>query len=168
MYASAVLGKLNSTFVEDLGSEVDSIFLDVANPANADSQQKLSGSPHDLFPFTRHKSWFDSHSFASGLFPFADGKSMESSGESVNFYYGAYLWTTVRAGSSDQNTKAVDWARLLLAMELRGVKTYWHMVEPDADVDTYHASNIYNPTFAKNLMVGNGKFNSFLLGGRYN
>jgi len=157
LYASAVLGKLNATFIEELGGAVDAIMLDVANPVNADSQQLPDGSSiQGLFPFTRHKSWFDSHSFASGLFPFADGKSMESSGESINFYYGAYLWTMVStATDKHKSNDDVDFARLLLAMEMRGVKTYWHMVTPDAETDTYHALDIYNPLFAKNLMVGN-------------
>ena len=66
------------------------------------------------------------HSFASGLFPFANGKSQESSSEAVNCYYGAYLWSQVRWGNSG-DSKMVDFARLLLATELTGAKTYWHM-----------------------------------------
>ena len=75
---------------------------------------------------------------------------MESSGESVNCYYGAYLWSTVRW---EKKPEYVDFTRLLLAMELRSVKTYWHMVTPDRKSDTFHAADIYNPHFAKNLMV---------------
>lgn len=40
-------------------------------------------------------------------------------------------------------------------MEIRGVKTYWHMLDPDGESDKFHVSDIYNPIFAKNLMVGN-------------
>lgn len=133
----------------EYGPAVDALFLDVANPA--DLSPKMS-SAADLFPFTRHKSWYDSHSFASGLFPFADGKSMESSTESVNCYYGAYLWSTVRW---EGRPERIDFARLLLAMEIRGVKTYWHMTVPDDESDASPAASLYNPHFAKNLMVGN-------------
>lgn len=157
MYASAVLGKLNSTFVEEQRDAIDALLLDVANSHNADSQMHPDRSSlHGMFPFTRHKSWFDSHSFASGLFPFADGKSLESSGESVNFYYGAYLWTKVSTAYAKHSTnEEVDFVRLLLAMEMRGVKTYWHMVTDPEKKNSYHTSDIYNPLFAKNLMVGN-------------
>mmetsp|Transcript_1099 Transcript_1099/g.1508 ORF Transcript_1099/g.1508 Transcript_1099/m.1508 type:complete len:1130 (-) Transcript_1099:52-3441(-) len=194
LYASAVLGNLNSTFVEEYGDAVDALMFDVANSAHSESPEQTSGnnihaeksffpffkwgdnksesiSDDDnavFLPFTRHKSWFDSHSFASGLFPFADGKSMESSAESINCYYGTYLWSSVRWGAPQKgNTKKisarnakedsnmVDFARLLLAMEIRGVKTYWHMVNPTDEVDTHHAMDIYNPAFAKHLMVGN-------------
>ena len=146
LYASAILGKLNSTFVAEYGTVVDTLSLDVVNSADLPP----NSLHQNLFPFTRHKSWYDGHSFASGLFPFADGKSMESSGESVNCYYGAYLWSTVRW---EKKPEYVDFTRLLLAMELRSVKTYWHMVTPDRKSDTFHAADIYNPHFAKNLMV---------------
>ena len=104
------------------------------------------------FPFARHKAWFDGHSFASGLFPFADGKSQESSTESINCYYGAYIWSTVRR---QQNQEIIDFARLLLATEIRSVKLYWHM-NPDGNGKNV-ANNpvLYNPIFAKNMMVGN-------------
>lgn len=81
---------------------------------------------------------------------------MESSGESVNFYYGAYLWTKVSTAYAKHSTnEEVDFVRLLLAMEMRGVKTYWHMVTDPEKKNSYHTSDIYNPLFAKNLMVGN-------------
>lgn len=146
LYASAVLGKLNSTFIAEYGPAVDALMLDVINSAGLPPTRYGT----NLFPFTRHKSWYDGHSFASGLFPFADGKSMESSGESVNCYYGAYLWSTVRW---EKNSERIDFPRLLLAMEIRSVKTYWHMVTSDSETDSYHATDIYNPLFAKNLMV---------------
>ncbi|CAM9873455.1 unnamed protein product, partial [Chrysoparadoxa australica] len=40
----------------------------------------------------RHKDFFSGHSWASGLFSQANGKSQESSSEAVNAYYGAYLF----------------------------------------------------------------------------
>lgn len=120
----------------------------------------------------RHKSWFDGHSFASGLFPFADGKSQESSSEATNCYYGAYLWSKVRWGSSAEGSKHVNFARLLLATELTGAKTYWHMVPPVESAaetggsrrllsnstrsqNSWQPPAAYNSVFEKNYMVGN-------------
>ena len=113
-------------------------------------------------------NWFDGHSFASGLFPYGNGKSQESSSEAVNCYYGAYLWSKVRFGdgggidSSSGNTiggkGGTDFARLLLAMELRGARTYWHMLPSsngEGNSSETKALSVYNNRFAKNYMVGN-------------
>jgi len=99
--------------------------------------------------------WFDGHSFASGMFPFGNGKSQESSSEAVNGYYGAYLWSLVRHGhgrhpESDTSSET-DFARLLLATEIRGAKTYWQMSLNLSESKT----SIYPSQFAANLMVGN-------------
>ena len=119
-----------------------------------------------FFPAARHMNWFDGHSFASGLFPFADGKSQESSSEAVNCYYGAYLWAKVRWGHTADGNKIVNFARLLLATELTGAKTYWHMT-PSDDTNSRHLLTnstvvhswkppaAYNSEFQANYMVGN-------------
>lgn len=150
LFACALLGRWNSTFVSEYGSKVDSLMFDVAHSSHATSEETYDGA---FFPLARHKSWFDSHSFASGLFPFASGKSMESSSESINCYYGSYLWSKVRAKTTLGDDQ-LNFSRLLLAMEIRGVKTYWHM-SPKNSGDANSDIRLYNPTFAKNLMVGN-------------
>jgi len=145
---------MNSTFVTEYGNHVDALMYDIAHNGNGDSQTLDSV----FFPLARHKSWYDGHSFATGLFPFGNGKSQESSSEAVNAYYGAYLWSLVREGAQDDPLfKLTDFARLLLAMEIQGAKTYWHMLPPN-DVNNKTASGrpvVYNPTFEKNYMVGN-------------
>jgi endo-1,3(4)-beta-glucanase len=153
MYACAFLARQRPDFVEKYGIHVDSLMYDVAHSGHIDSH--TTGGAY--FPFTRHKSWFDSHSFASGLFPFSDGKSQESSSEAVNCDYGAYLWSSVRWGNVDDGDERVNFARLLLATEVRGTRTYWHMLSPqDADSsDSVHAKEIYPESFTKDLMVGN-------------
>lgn len=150
LYAASILGRLNSTFVDMYGIHVDSILYDVAHGANDSSD--ISGDA--FFPFTRHKSWFDGHSFASGLFPFADGKSQESSSEAINCYYGAYLWSLVRW---NDDVERINFAKLLLAMEIRGAKTYWHM-EPQSEIDgsdNIRVVPLYNQEFRQGLMIGN-------------
>ena len=125
LYAAAILGRARPKFISQYGSYVDSLFYDVAH--NSSSVTNLGSKGEIFFPLARHKSWFDGHSFASGLFPFADGKSQESSSEAVNCYFGAYLWSKVRWGGNPGGDKIVDYARLLLASEITGAKTYWHM-----------------------------------------
>ena len=131
IYACAVLGKFDPTFIADFGSYVDAIVADIANP----------DSKNHYFPVTRHKSWFDGHSWASGLFSQGNGKNQESSSEAVNCYYAVYLWSIVR-----KNSKLNYFSRLLLASEIRSARTYWHMGKN---------STIYNEKFSKNYMVGN-------------
>jgi endo-1,3(4)-beta-glucanase len=158
LYASAILGELDPSFVRKHGEAVDAISYDVTYDANFKSQR--SGAP--FFPGARHKSWFDGHSFASGLWAFGNGKSMESSSESVNCYYGAYLWSLVRHNASndpDSDASAqTDFARLLLAMEIRGVQLYWHMTPTDSTTNSSLAdpvATVYSNEFSKNYMVGN-------------
>jgi len=169
LYASAILGRANPKFISQYGPFVDALFYDVAHN-NADPKPG-NGQIEIFFPLARHKSWYDGHSFASGLFPFANGKSQESSSEAVNCYFGAHLWSQVRWGTgSSANRKIVDYTRLLLATEITGAKTYWHMMPPKDDssgvgsnstrslVNADTTSSVpmsYNSEFRKNYMVGN-------------
>ena len=165
LYAAALLGRRNPQFITQYGHHIDAIFFDVTyNKADI-----IGNKDQAYFPFARHKSWFDGHSFASGLFPFGNGKSQESSSEATNCYYGAYLWAKVRWGSTADGTKLVNFARLLLATEMTGAKTYWHMVPSKSSsssgtrrlsnittvLNTWRSPPTYNSVFAQNYMVGN-------------
>jgi endo-1,3(4)-beta-glucanase len=162
LYACAILGKLDQSFVDDYANQVDAIYLDIAHDSNLNSKEQINGV---FYPGSRHKVWFDGHSFASGLFPFGNGKSQESSSEAVNAYYGAYLWSLVRNGAAENpesdTSPQTDFARLLLATEIRGAKTYWHMVPPLLPKNASNggkgaeAATVYTPQFSKNYMVGN-------------
>ena len=50
---------------------METIIRDFCNPDPTDPD----------FPFARHKDFFDGHSWASGLYPQANGKGQESSSE---------------------------------------------------------------------------------------
>lgn len=131
---------------------MDAIFHDVAHTTNGDSASVALESI--FFPMTRHKSWFDGHSFATGMFPFGNGKSQESSSEAINCYYGAYLWSLVR--HREVASDLTDFSRLLLAMEIRGAKTYWHMIPSSVQGNTtIQRPRVYPPEFEENYMVGN-------------
>ena len=154
LYASAIMAKLDPSFVETYGVYVEAIFHDIAHSTNGDS--KAVGPDNAFFPLSRHKSWFDGHSFATGMFPFGDGKSQESSSEAVNCYYGAYLWSLVsRESAGVVDSDLTNFARLLFAMEIRGAQTYWHMLPKEALGNQTPASPIYSETFQQNYMVGN-------------
>ena len=153
LYASAIMARLDPTFVVRFGSHVDSIFHDVAHSTNGDSKTVQPNSA--FFPMSRHKSWFDGHSFATGIFAFGNGKSQESSSEAVNCYYGAYLWSLVRHGDGSCCSDLTDFARLLFAMEVRGAQTYWHMLPMSVRDGNSVALQVYIPAFQRNYMVGN-------------
>jgi endo-1,3(4)-beta-glucanase len=160
LYTAAIIGKLDPSFVEEYSKQVDAIYNDIAHESNLNSE---APSDNIFFPGSRHKIWFDGHSYASGMFPFGNGKSQESSSEAVNCYYGAYLWSLVRNGAADNpelDTSArTDFARLLLATEIRGAKTYWHMIPPNLDVSSTtnkdEGTTVYTPQFSENYMIGN-------------
>ena len=146
------MAKLDPSFIDRFGVYVDSLFHDVAHYSNGKSRDTEDNSV--FFPLSRHKSWFDGHSFASGLFPFANGKSQESSSEAVNCYYGAYLWSLVR--HEQIGSDVTDFARLLLSTEIRSAKMYWHMLPSSArDENNCPYSQIYPSVFEENFMVGN-------------
>jgi endo-1,3(4)-beta-glucanase len=145
-----MMGKLNTSFVDVFGEFVDTIMNDVAYFSNTDSQ----AVDNVFFPLARHKSWFDGHSFASGLFPFGNGKSQESTSEAINCYYGAYLWSLVRHGAALEpdadESETTNFLRLLLATEIRSAKTYWHMMPPEnSSNQTKSLSALFNPVFLK-------------------
>jgi endo-1,3(4)-beta-glucanase len=65
----------------------------------------------------------------------------ESSSEAVNSYYSIYL-----LGAARGDNALADWGRLLLAMELRAARKYWH-IKPTGP-------QIYPKPFAANGVVG--------------
>jgi endo-1,3(4)-beta-glucanase len=89
---------------------------------------------------TRHFSWFDGHSFASGVYLLDGGKSQESVSEAINAYYGVYL-----LGQALAIPQVEHMGRVLMALESRAAQTYWQM-PTDA--------TIYEPLYAQNKMTG--------------
>ena len=113
IYAAVILGRNNSTFIAVHQDKVNALVSDIVNEDPESS----------FFPVSRHKSFYGGHSWASGLFPQANGKSQESSSEAINAYYAASLWCSLV-----QETKLHNFARLLLAMEIRSTKKYWYVL----------------------------------------
>ena len=88
---------------------------------------------------SRHKDWYDGHSWATGLVAYPTGKSQESSSEAAHGYLGAALY-----GEAIHDASLAAWGRLCLATEVRGAQTYWRM-DPQSDV--------YDPAFAVNRVA---------------
>jgi len=129
-YSAAVIAKNNSQWFLDHKDAVMALVRDFANPSSQDP----------YFPVTRHKDWFDGHSWASGLVQFGDGKNQESTSEAVNAYYAVYL-----LGLATGDQTMADWGRVLLATEIRSAQKYWHIM---------NGSDIYESPFADNKIVG--------------
>lgn len=131
VYAAAVIAKFDKIWMKNHERAIHDIIRDYGNTSSQDK----------YFPIARHKDFFSGHSWASGLFEFADAKNQESSSEAVNGYYAIYLWGLA---TNDDNIK--DWGRILLATEIRTAKKYWHMDPNDI--------SIYEEPFNKQLCVG--------------
>ncbi|KAL3656826.1 hypothetical protein V7S43_018283 [Phytophthora oleae] len=144
-YALAAIRKFDPEFIERHAQVCALILGDIGTPLLNSNTSFFNDLPvRLLFPTARHKDWFVGHSYASGLFPMEDGKSQESSSEDLNAYYSLALFSSLDEKPKDE-TSYHQYARLLLATELRSVKKYWHMSEN---------SKIYEPVFSKNAMVG--------------
>ncbi|OQR87374.1 endo-1,3(4)-beta-glucanase [Achlya hypogyna] len=128
LYSAAVLGRYRPEFLQRHKAALFTIVRDIAN-----------FNPHDVyFPLARHMSWFDGHSFASGVYVLDGGKSQESVSEAINAYYGVYL-----LGQVLEMPRLEQFGRVLLAMEMRAAQTYWQ-TKPE----------IYGELYAKNQMTG--------------
>ena len=88
----------------------------------------------------RTMDWFEAHSWAAGLFEFADSRNQESTAEAVNAWYGLSLY-----GLATGDRRMRDLGRLMLATELRGAHTYWQVKSTD---------DIYPAAYASRKVVG--------------
>lgn len=144
MYALAAVRKYDPDFVTKNALPIAMLLADIGTPLDAEVPFFADLPANRFFPVARHKDWFVGHSYASGLFTMQDGKSQESSSECVNAYYAMTLFSSLDDNADSRNSYH-QYARLMLAMEIRSTKKYWHMKKN---------SQIYEPIFSKNAMVG--------------
>lgn len=130
MYAAGVLAKADPSWAEKWRVPLLHILRDIGEPSGSD--------PH--YTMTRCKDWYMGHSWASGITEFGDGHNQESTSESVNGWYGIYLF-----GLGIGDERITDLGRLLMATEMRSTHKYWQMTSAD---------NIYPEPFANNKAVG--------------
>ena len=132
IYAAAVLTKGDPAWYDEHGEAILSLLRDFSNPATE------NGDPY--FPYMRNKDWFVGHSWAAGIFDFADGRNQESTSESVNAWYAVSLY-----GLASGNDRIRDLGRLALATEIRSAQKYWQIKS---------GNTIYPSPFADNKVVG--------------
>jgi len=130
MYAAGVLAKADPAWAEQWKDPLFNILRDIAEPSGADP----------YYTINRMKDWYMGHSWASGITEFADSHNQESSSESVNGWYGVYLFGL---GIGDQ--RITDLGRLLMATEIRSTHKYWQIMSGD---------QIYPEPYASNKVVG--------------
>ncbi|KAI9918402.1 hypothetical protein PsorP6_011241 [Peronosclerospora sorghi] len=147
VYALAAIRKFDPAFIVEHALACALLMGDIGTPLlNSNTSFFYDLPVRLLFPAARHKDWFVGHSYASGLFPMEVGKSQESSSESLNAYYALALFSSLDEDSQEQKDSCYhQFARLMLATELRSVKKYWHMKKN---------SKIYEAEFSKNAMIG--------------
>jgi endo-1,3(4)-beta-glucanase len=130
VYAIAAIAKRDQEFLNKYSEEINIYVRDYANPSHNDP----------YFTFTRCKDWFTWHSWAAGLYEFADNRNQESTSEAINGYYAVSL-----LGKVLENKELDDFGRFLTATEVISTKAYWQM-------PSYNP--VYPEQFRKNLMVG--------------
>lgn len=131
LYAAAVLAKSDEAWRAKYADKVLWLVRDIANPSARD--------PY-FTPF-RHMDWFRGHSWSSGLMESADGRSHESTSETVNAWYSVQL-----LGEALENEDLKNLGRVLLAVETASAQTYWQIKAQ---------SNVYEAPFNVNRVVGN-------------
>ncbi|KAJ2898011.1 hypothetical protein MKZ38_004229 [Zalerion maritima] len=130
VFAAAVIGFLDPSWVAENKAYVNSLVRDYANPSNKDP----------YFPEWRSFDWFHGHSWAHGLFPTSDGKNQESSSEDAMAIYATKMWGHV---IGDANLEARSNLQLkVLARSLR----HYYLYESDNEV--------VPTTFARNKVAG--------------
>ena len=130
VYGCAVVGHFDAGWLSSYREEVVALVRDYANPSADDR----------AFTRFRHFDIFDSHSWAAGLFVFADGRNQESSSEAINSYYAMSL-----LGRVLQDKNMQDLGAMLMVLETQGAKWYWHSTTKQS---------VYPPVYAANKCVG--------------
>lgn len=123
------------------------LIRDIANPSRADK----------YFALHRYKDWFDGNSWANGMVPYGGGKNQESSSESINAWYGIYLF-----GLAMNNQDIMNTGRLMLAQEIRSTQKYYHIKLPQTNpvylpvyTNKFHTvTNLYQGTIDASTFFG--------------
>jgi endo-1,3(4)-beta-glucanase len=142
LYAAGAVAKGDPAWAMQNQDLVINLVRDIANPSASDP----------YFPQFRMLDWYDGHSWASGLYPFGDGRNQESSSEAFNAWVGLSLW-----GDAVGNKTLYDLGRVMRAVEAASVQRYYHIRAN---------SDIYPMPFAAKMSVGilwsdKGDFSSF-------
>jgi endo-1,3(4)-beta-glucanase len=140
-YACAVVAHFDPSWGR--GSHRDALLALVRDYANPSLEEGSPGAGQDVdgsFARLRHFDPFDSHSWASGLFVFSDGRNQESSSEAINAYYSLGL-----LGHALNQPSMRSIGRALMTLEAQGAHFYWHSTD---------SHSVYPSIFADNKCAG--------------
>ncbi|QCE12657.1 endo-1 [Vigna unguiculata] len=129
LYGIAVLAKIDNEWGQKYKPQVYALLSDFMNLEQQNAH----------YPRLRCFDLYRLHSWASGVTEFADGRNQESTSEAVNAYYSAAL-----VGVAYGDKSLVSAGSTLLAMEILGTQTWWHVKAED---------KLYNEEFAKNNKI---------------
>jgi endo-1,3(4)-beta-glucanase len=130
IYAAAVIGYLDPSWLAANKDYVNTLVRDIANPSSDDG----------FFPIYRAFDWYHGHSWAHGLYESFDGKDEESSSEDSMSAYALKMWGRT---IGDANLEARG--NLQLAVTARSLQSYF----------LYTSNNIIEPSnFIENKVSG--------------
>lgn len=131
LYAAAILGKYDTSFVNNYKNQVNLLAADIA------TYQKNKN-----FPPERTYDPYAGHSWAAGLAPFSDGNNQESSSEAINAWNGVSLWGSLTKNASLQQT-----GQWILANEAATAQSAWRSVNTKATGMSNYTSPLVDINF---------------------
>lgn len=132
IYAASILGKYDTSFVDEYKDQVNLLVADIA-----------SYETYLEFPVERAYDPYSAHSWAAGLSPFQDGNNQESSSEAMNAYNGVALWADVIGNKTlEKNSK---W---MLSNETATASTAWRNVDTSAKYLSDYTSPVASLSFS--------------------
>ncbi|HMS32807.1 MAG TPA: glycosyl hydrolase [Ignavibacteria bacterium] len=157
IYAAATIAKKDPAWFTAnnnyyLNRTID-LIREIANPSRNDK----------YFALHRYKDWFDGNSWANGMVPYGGGKNQESSTESINAWYGMYLF-----GLAMNNADIMNTGRIMLAQEIRSTQKYYHINIPQTNpvylpvyTNKFHTvTNLYQGTMDASTFFGDVNYYS--------
>jgi endo-1,3(4)-beta-glucanase len=131
LYAASILGKYDTTFMQQHAKQVNLLVADIASPVSTTN-----------FPLQRYYDPYVQHSWAAGLAPFSDGNNQESSSEAMNAWNGLAMW-----GDLIGNASLSDSGRWMLANETATAQNAWRSVDIAAPYLSGYTSPIASLNF---------------------
>ena len=131
IYAASILGKYDTSFVDEYKDRVNLLVADIA-----------SYETYPEFPIERTYDPYSAHSWAAGLSPFQDGNNQESSSEALNAYNGVALWADV-IGNKTLKKNGV-W---MLSNETATANKAWRNVDTSASYLKNYTSPVASLSF---------------------
>jgi endoglucanase Acf2 len=141
VFAYAVAGYFDPTFLDDNKETALYFVRNIANPAEADK----------TFPLWRNKDWYFGYSLSSGLTPNqAGGKNTNDIAEIIMGYFGTYLMSMLIT-----NRDLTTWSLSMLAMEISALKHYFQ-IQDVLTVSRLPQQNLVNPAFVQGTITDRG------------